>query len=132
MIIKTAPDRERAKAICRIVKQREEYTAAADIEKFYALIATEYYEIIKELMTAISLSDGFKAVGENAHKDLIDYLSNYKEFTKEEMSLIDDLRIKRNNLMYRGAAIEPAYLKNNKDKLIFMINKLKGVVESKL
>lgn len=132
MIIKTAPDKERAKSILNIVKQREEYMITANIEKFYSFITTEYYEIMKELMTAISLSDGFKAEGENAHRDLIDYISNYKELTKQEISLIDDLRIKRNKLMYRGIAIELAYLRNNKDKFILIINKLKELAQRKL
>lgn len=132
MIIKTAPDKERAKAIIKVVKQREEYIATTDIEKFHTLIAAEYYEVIKELMTAISLSDGFKTAGENAHKDLVDYLSNYKELTKEEISLMDDLRIRRNKLMYQGVIIELSYLKNNKDKLLSIINKLKEVIQNKL
>ena len=132
MIIKTAPDKERAKSLSKVVKQREDYIAAVNADKFPSVVAEAYYEIIKELMTAISLSDGFKAIGENAHKDLVDYLSNYKEFTREEIVLVNDLRIKRNKLMYEGITIELVYLKNNKDKLISIINKLKELVKIRL
>ncbi|HIH39132.1 TPA: hypothetical protein HA219_00180 [Candidatus Woesearchaeota archaeon] len=132
MIIKTAPDKERARSLLKLVNQREEQIASTDVEKFYTIIAEDYYEITKELMTAISLSDGFKATGENAHKDLIDYLSSYKELTKEEVALIDDLRIRRNKLMYLGVIIEFVYLKNNKDKLLSIISKLKELLRIRL
>jgi len=118
MIIKTAPDKERARSLLKLVNQREEQIASTDVEKFYTIIAEDYY--------------GFKATGENAHKDLIDYLSSYKELTKEEVALIDDLRIRRNKLMYLGVIIEFVYLKNNKDKLLSIISKLKELLRIRL
>ncbi|MEK6887227.1 MAG: hypothetical protein AABW88_05340 [Nanoarchaeota archaeon] len=132
MIIKTAPDKERARSLFNMVKERETFTYSIDIEKFPTIVAESYYETIKELMTALSLYDGFKAIGENAHKDLIDYMSNYKELTQNEIFLIDDLRIRRNKSLYEGRKIEQSYVSNNKDKLISIINKLKEIIQIRL
>ena len=58
-------------------------------KKSYKIIG-EYYEIIKELITALMYSNGLKTL---SHKALIYYLEkNYKEFTKQEIILADDLR----------------------------------------
>ena len=58
-------------------------------KKPYKIIG-EYYEIIKELITALMYSNGLKTL---SHKALIYYLEkNYKEFTKQEIILADDLR----------------------------------------
>ena len=65
--------------------------------KTYKIIE-EYYEIIKELITALMYADGFKTL---SHKSLIYYLEkNYKEFDKGEIILIDGLRKLRNNITY--------------------------------
>ena len=88
-----------------------------------------YYEIIKELASALILLDGFKAIGENAHKDLIDYLIKYKEFSEADIVFINDLRIKRNNSFYEGKRIEPIYLKNNKERILGIIERLKKMIK---
>ena len=73
-----------------------------------ALIISDYYEIIKEMITAILLLDGCKTL---SHKDLIDYLKeNYKEITSHELSLLDELRVLRNRIAYEGFFIEPSLL----------------------
>ncbi len=132
MIIKTTPDKERAQAIVKLVEQREAYTKNINMDTFPTMIAESYYEILKELMTAIALADGYKTAGENAHKDLVDYLSNYHELHQDEIALIDDLRIRRNKSMYEGKQIELVYVRNNKDKLLAVIQKLKAVVKTKV
>ena len=62
-LIKITPDKERIKL--------------QDRKRMTALILSDYYEIIKELSTALLLLDGYKTL---SHKDLIDYVNtNYKE-----------------------------------------------------
>jgi len=56
----------------------------------------------------------------------------YKTFQEWEIRLADDLRIKRNKSSYEGKQIERVYLENNKEKLISIINKLKGLIKEKL
>lgn len=132
MIIKITPDKEKAKSMLRLIENREEFISSIDIEKFSTIATENYYEIIKELATTLLLLDGFKTTGENAHKELIDYLSNYKELSEYEISLMNDLRIKRNKSSYEGKQIDKDYLQNKKDKLLNIIDKLKKLIKSQL
>lgn len=132
MIIKVTSDKEKAKSILQLVKERENFVSTIDHEKFSTNATENYYEIIKELASALILLDGLKSVGENAHKDLIDYLINYNEFSEGDIIFLNDLRIKRNNSSYEGRKIDPVYLINNKKKIIELIERLANIVKRKL
>jgi hypothetical protein len=84
------------------------------------------------LANALLLLDGLKTTGEYAHKDLIDYLVNYKEFTESDILFMNDLRIKRNNSAYEGKKINSSYLANNKKRILELIEKLKKIIKKKL
>lgn len=129
MLHKILPDKEKAKSILKLVSEREKFVSSIDNEKFSTILAENYYEIVKELATALLLLDGFRAIGENAHKETIDNLSKYKEFSDSEISILQDLRIKRNKSSYEGKPIDPSYIANKKDFLLEIINKLKKIVE---
>ena len=132
MIIKVAPDKEKAKSMSELIKDREKFVFSANISEISpTIIAENYYEIIKELASILALLDGFKATGESAHKELIRYMANYKEFSEEEIILADDLRIKRNKSCYEGKRIDESYLPNKKEKLLLIIDKLKILIASK-
>ena len=132
MIIKTFVDKEKVKSMFKLIKSREEFVFSVDFKKFSTITAENYYEIIKELATSLLILDGLKAIGENAHKETIDNLSNYKEFLGSEIFILNDLRIKRNRSSYEGKPIPMNYIENNKDKLFKIIDKLKKVVIKKL
>ena len=128
MIIKTTLDKEKVKSILNLSNEREKFVYSIDHKKFSTNAAENYYEIIKELASALLLLNGLKSIGEYAHKDLIDYLINYKEFSEQEIIFINDLRIKRNNSSYEGKKIDPIYLINNKKKILDIIEKLKVTI----
>ncbi len=132
MIIKVTIDKEKVKSMLRLIKNREDFLFLIDVKKFPTISAESYYEIIKELATALLLLNGLKVIGEKAHKELIDYLVNYEEISKEEIVIMDDLRVKRNKSSYEGKQIEESYLENKKDKLIDIIQKLKKLINSKI
>ena len=132
MIIKITSDREKTKSILQLIKEREDFVSTIDHEKFSTNASENYYEIIKELANALLLLDGFKTTGEYAHKDLIDYLINYEEFSESDILFMNDLRIKRNNSAYDGKKIDPNYLTNNKKRILELIEKLKKTIKNKL
>ena len=132
MIIKVTPDREKVKSILQLIKEREKFVSSIDHDKFSTNASENYYEIVKELANALLLLDGLKTTGEYAHKDLIDYLINYKEFMESDILFINDLRIKRNNSAYDGKKVEPTYLINNKIRILELIEKLKRLINGKL
>ena len=129
-LIKATPNKERVKSILDMIALVEDRINSLDKIKFTPLILSDYYEIIKELITAVLLCDGFKTL---SHKDLIDYLKlNYPLINSQEVELIDKLRILRNRISYEGFKIPSDYLANN--ELIYkdIIKKLKTLVNSKI
>jgi predicted nucleotidyltransferase len=84
-----------------------------------------YYEVIKEFLVSLNLIKGLKTINENAHKELIELSSKNNIINEQESRLIDDLRIKRNKLLYEGKSIESIYLTNNEDKILSAIKRLK-------
>jgi len=132
MIIKVKPDIKKVSSILDLVKNREDSLLFLDSEKFSTIICEFYYEIIKELSSALILLDGFKSIGENSHKDLIDFLSNYKEISEREIILIHDLRVKRNKSSYEGKEIDGFYLKSHKNSLLEIIKRLKSLINKKI
>ena len=95
-----------------------------------SLILSDYYEIIKELITAVLLTDGYKTL---SHKDLVDYIKeNYKNFSQQEIAVLDNLRVLRNKIAYEGYQIENSYLSRNEPLFKAIIEKLKLILEKRL
>lgn len=131
MIIKNFPDKEKATSIFELAKHREEYVKSTDFSKFPTGKAENYYEIIKEFSSILLLLEGYKTMGENAHKEIFSFLLNRKIISEEESSIIQDLRIKRNYSMYDGKQINPAYLEAREIKINDIILKLKNLIKEK-
>ena len=124
-VSKMTPDKEKARSLLRIVALREKDLKTKS-EEFTTLIVEGYYEIVKELITAILSLDGYKTV---SHELLIGYLAEYhKEFSSAQIMTIYKLRIARNDIAYRGVMIKPDYLARNKTEILEIISKLKEIV----
>ena len=120
-LIKITPDKEKAKNILKMISLLEERLKNQEKVKMAALIIADYYEIIKELITAVLLIDGYKTL---SHKELIDYIKEkYSEFADYEISILNDLRILRNRIAYEGFFIEISYLDRNEALFKRMIEK---------
>ena len=131
--MKIAPDKEKARSILRMVETTLEMINLIDKTKFPSNVAKEYYEIIRELTSIILLLDGYKAIGEKAHKRQIEYLeASYKELSKAEISLMDDLRITRNKIAYDGFFVKKSYIDRKLIEIISVIDKLKEIIKNKL
>ena len=132
MMHKIFPDKEKAKSIFRMALEREKSVSSLDPVLFTTIATENYYEVIKELATAILLLSGIKATGENAHKEILDSLEKYADFHDEEILILQDLRLKRNKSMYEGKQISPSYLENNKNALLKIIDKLKKIIRERM
>jgi hypothetical protein len=118
-IFKITKDERRAKALTDLARKR--YLTINELKEPYRIIE-EYYEIIKELITAFMYNSGFKTL---SHKALVEFAGeNIKTLTSAEISLIDDLRIKRNNIVYYGEPINAEFLKSRKSIIDWIIEKL--------
>ncbi len=129
MLQKVFPDKEKVKSIIKMISEREKFVSVIGKKEFSTIIAENYYEIIKELSTALLLLNRIKIIGENAHKEIIDSLAEYAKFTPYEISLLQDLRIKRNQSQYEGKQIDVSYLENKKEILQKIMNKLKKIIQ---
>jgi hypothetical protein len=131
-LIKISPDKERAKNIVSMTSLVVERIKLQDKEreKMSALMVADYYEIIKELITAVMFTDGYKTL---SHKDVIEYLKErYKEFNGKEIVLLDDLRVLRNRISYDGFNIDRSYLDRNEENFKNMIKKLNKILNKRL
>ena len=90
-----------------------------------------YYEICKELITALLFLDGYKTL---SHKDLVEYiqLSYGEHFTENEINVLDNLRKRRNNIVYYGILVDSSYINRNKEIFESIISKLKKITEKKI
>jgi hypothetical protein len=117
-IFRITKDNRRADALIEMAKDR--YKNINFKEPYRTL--EEYYEIIKELLTAFMYKQGFKTL---SHKALIEFAAeNIKILSTAELSLIDELRIKRNNIAYYGEKVTLEFLKSRENSVKEIINKL--------
>jgi len=126
-------DNELAKSLLKMVDLRMDALKILledDLEKFTSIITEGYYEIIKEMLTAIMASDGYKTT---SHEALIAYAKEfYNGFEEYEIIFIDELRKIRNNIDYKGIFVNPDFLERNKLEISAIIAKLKGILEEKI
>ena len=84
-------------------------------------------------MLAIALMYGYKSEGEASHKRLIEYMIiKYKEFTTNEIRIIDDLREKRNRVYYDGISLPEDYLDMRWEEINSIIKKLNLILKNKI
>ena len=125
-IFKISVNLIRAKSLVEMALER--FGDIKGEKKPYKIIE-EYYEIIKELITALMYSEGLKTL---SHKALIRYLDeNYKEFDRGEIILTDELRKLRNDITYYGKRVSEEFLINNEEKIRNVIKKLTEIAEKK-
>ena len=117
-IFKITPDEKRAEALIEMAKDRYKNM---NFKEPYRIIE-EYYEIIKELITAFMYKQGWKTL---SHKALVEFaLENIKTLSQGEINLIDELRIKRNNIMYYGEKVSSEFLSSREKTIKKMMEKL--------
>jgi len=132
-LLKITPDKEKVLSIIRMVETTLEMIKEMNKNKFPSNVTKEYYEIIRELISIVLLLDGYKSIGDGAHKKQIEYLeTNYKNFNKAEINLIDDLRIIRNKISYDGFFVKEDYLNRKLININEIINKLNETINKKL
>jgi len=128
-IFKITKDVDRAKDLLEMAEERLELIEIIPKEKAYKIIE-EYYEVIKELLTAVMYLDGYKTL---SHLKLIEYFSsNYKLLNETQIKLIDTLRKFRIGIVYYGRKISKDFLINNEEEIAKIILILKNLVKKKL
>lgn len=132
-IILITPDPERAKSMLNTSKTTLKRLKSTDQLEFPSDTAKDYYDCIRELMTAIMLLDGKKAIGEYAHKRTIEYIAkNHSILTRHEADTIDRLRIIRNDIAYEGKTVDQDYIIRNQMLFNMALEKLAGEITRRI
>ena len=128
-VFRISKDKERAKDLFEMARERLELLGLIPKDKAYKIIE-EYYEIIKELFTAIMYNDGYKTL---SHVKLIEYFSSkYRKLDEKQIKLVDTLRKFRIGIVYYGRKISQEFLINNEDEIKRIVAILMKLVEDKL
>lgn len=132
-IREVTPDKEIAGSLFKTAEIRLEALKVLlekDVDKFASVLVEGYYEIIKEMLTALMAIEGYKTT---SHEALVLFLKEfYKEFDDYEITFIDDLRKIRNKIDYKGFSVNPDYLERNNLEIQNIISKLRDVLGEKL
>ena len=132
-LIRITPDKAKAKSILNMARTTLEMVRNIDEKRFASNIVKEYYDIMRQLISAVLVLDGYKTYGEGAHKKAIEYIDkNYKEFSTIEISVMDELRITRNKIAYNGFFVREEYLERKIKMIGNMISKLVNIIETRL
>ena len=128
---KRNPNPEEARALFRMAEKRQRFIGSVkDRREFASLLAEDYFEIIKELVTALMSLDGYKCY---SHECLVAFLSEFhKGISRPERELIDQLRKIRSDINYRGLVLEYDYIERNEESILDITRKLKGIIKGRL
>lgn len=118
-------DQERIKSIVRIALLRLERARNIKV-KSVSLIVEDYYEVIKELLTAYLLKNGLRS---RNHQCLITYFYRENLDYESEAHIISQMSFFRNRLDYYGEEIPEEFYKKNKEDFEKIIKILINLIE---
>ena len=98
-------------------------------EETASIIAEDYYEIIKELLTALLLLSGKKS---DNHECLISFFKKNYPQKEYEITIIYELKKIRNAIDYEGLFVEESYITRNGLEFKHIISFLTQEIEEKL
>lgn len=120
-------DKEKANSLMDMAQITLERLNSIDKLKYPSNTLTDFYDILHKLMESYSSLKGLKFKGENAHKELIDYICQ-ELFNSQDRIFLQEVRQFRNQIAYEGFNIDKNYLERNIKKIEgyiqFIINKI--------
>ncbi len=119
---KITPDKEKAQSLLKMSRKTKNRIKNTNIEKFPSQTLKDYYNVIRQLMEALSCLEGIKIEGKGIHKKLIDWTMEEYSFPENHRVFLQQLRRRRNRISYEGFFIEEHYLLRNQEKLEKVIN----------
>ena len=123
-------DVDKAKSIQKLCRVRLRVLQEITLdEETASIIAEDYYEIIKELLTALLLLCGKKSVN---HECLISFFKKSYALKEYETTIIYELKRIRNAIDYEGLFVDESYIARNGLEFKHIIAFLTHEIEEKL
>jgi len=128
MILIIKPDKEKAKSLKNMAQMTIERLKETNTSKYPSNTLKDYYDVIHELMEAISLTKGIKFKGDGAHQELIEYIVKEYDFSEQERTFLQQIRDYRNRISYEGFMINENFIISNDKKIQEIIDKLSNLI----
>ena len=126
-IKKIEVDKEKIKSIRKMSNIRLRVIRNIELDDETAsIIATDYYEIIKELLIALLIKNGLKS---DNHECLISFFKNKFPQYEYEVGIIHSLKNVRNRVSYDGVFVKKEYIDSNKMEFEHIITILHELLE---
>jgi len=103
---------EQANSLLELANKRFESIEKRKDYEYPQLLLEDYYETIKELVSALLTIHGYKSY---SHECLISFMKEFypNTLTQSQLRFLDDLRRLRSDILYRGRDIAEDYLHRN-------------------
>jgi hypothetical protein len=124
-------DVDKVKEMLKLVKHKYQFwnLVKENSREYPTLFIEGHYEIIKELVVAILLLDGWKS---SNHDCLFQYLIEKKKDVEVDIDFLSNLRRTRNRINYDGITVSYNIWQRCEFKVDLIINDLIKYVEDKL
>ena len=121
-------DTAMAEELVKLAEHRESFwkSVTEKAKAYPSLFFEGYYEIIKELATAILLLEGWKSLN---HECLFAFLKEKKQDLELDFEYLLELKDLRNSIDYRGVTVSPDIWKKNRMKIFITIKTLMDYVK---
>ncbi len=120
-----------AQELLKMAQHREVFWQSVNnkSKQFPSLFLEGYYEIIKELCTAILALDGWKALN---HECLFSYLKYKKKELEIDFDYLLELKDMRNSIDYRGTMVSSDLWINNELRIMLTIKALSEYLKKRI
>ena len=127
-IKKVDQDGEKISSILKMCDIRLRVLQGVELdEETASVIAADYYEVIKELLTALLLKNGLKS---DNHECLISFFKFKFPKYEYEAKVVHQLKNVRNRVSYDGVFVKKEYIETNKLEFQHIIDLLKKLLEN--
>ncbi len=122
---------EQAKALLELANKRIKSINKRKNDEFPQFLIEDYYETIKELISALLSIQGYKSY---SHECLVSFLKEYYPDYLDNFQLhfLDSMRKLRSDIQYRGRNVADGYLKRNDSTIETIIEVLLDLVKKEL
>ena len=132
MKMKTSVDKGKSKSLLERAEVTHRRLNETDKLKYPSNTLDDYYDIIHQLMEALTLLEGIKMKGEGAHCELIDYICEKNKISETDREFLQQMRNYRNRISYEGFSVKSGYIERNESRINKIISLLSGLVKEKI